>query len=73
MIEAITSSFMQIIRKHQIENITSMTVKPKAAADFAEHARLYLKRTAWAQTCASWFKPPGQESADPIMHPGNRM
>lgn len=50
-----------------------MQIKQKAAQDFVEHAKLYLKRTAWAQTCSSWFKPPGQEAADPIMHPGNRM
>lgn len=73
MIDVISRSFMQIIQKIQRENITSMQIKKKATEDFVEHAKLYLKRTAWAQTCSSWFKPPGQESADPIMHPGNRM
>jgi hypothetical protein len=73
MIDVISRSLIQTIQKIQRENITSMMIKKKAAEDFAEHAKLYLKRTAWAQTCSSWFKPPGQESADPIMHPGNRV
>ncbi|KAK9898968.1 FAD/NAD-P-binding domain-containing protein [Cystobasidium minutum MCA 4210] len=73
MIDVISRSFMKIIQKIQRENITSMQIKKKATEDFVEHAKLYLKRTAWAQTCSSWFKPPGQEAADPIMHPGNRI
>jgi len=73
MIDVISRSFMKIIQKVQRENIASIQIKQKATEDFVEHAKLYLKRTAWAQTCSSWFKPPGQEAADPIMHPGNRM
>lgn len=40
-----------------MENIVSMQVKHKAADDFNEHRELYLKRTAWAGQCSSWFKP----------------
>ncbi|KAJ4499439.1 FAD/NAD-P-binding domain-containing protein [Lentinula lateritia] len=71
MIEAMTKCFMQIIRKMQVENIVSMQVKHKAADDFNEHRELYLKRTAWAGQCSSWFKP-GPE-ASPVMFPGNRV
>lgn len=41
----------------QTENIVSMKIKDKAADDFNEHRELYLKRTAWAGQCSSWFKP----------------
>ncbi|KAJ3870311.1 FAD/NAD-P-binding domain-containing protein [Lentinula novae-zelandiae] len=71
MIEAMTKCFMQIIRKMQVESIVSMQVKHKAADDFNEHRELYLKRTAWAGQCSSWFKP-GPE-ASPVMFPGNRV
>ncbi|KAE9408295.1 FAD/NAD-P-binding domain-containing protein [Gymnopus androsaceus JB14] len=57
MIEAMTRCFMQIIKKMQTENIVSIKVKDKAADDFNEHRELYLKRTAWAGQCSSWFKP----------------
>jgi len=48
---------MKFIKKMQTENITSVTIKDKAADDFNEHRDLYLKRTAWAGQCSSWFKP----------------
>ncbi|KAJ3969799.1 FAD/NAD-P-binding domain-containing protein [Lentinula raphanica] len=71
MIEAMTRCFMQFIRKMQVENIVSMQVKHKAADDFNEHRELYLKRTAWAGRCSSWFKP--GPDASPVMFPGNRV
>ncbi|KAJ4485928.1 FAD/NAD-P-binding domain-containing protein [Lentinula aciculospora] len=71
MIEAMTRCFMQIIRKMQVENIVSMQVKHQAADDFNEHRELYLKRTAWAGRCSSWFKP--GPDASPVMFPGNRV
>lgn len=39
---------MKMLKKMQVENIKSVCVSDKAAADFNEHASLYLKRTAWA-------------------------
>ncbi|KIK70801.1 hypothetical protein GYMLUDRAFT_184786 [Collybiopsis luxurians FD-317 M1] len=71
MIESMTRCFMKILRKMQTENILSMQVKDKAADDFNEHRELYLKRTAWAGQCSSWFKP--GPNASPIMFPGNRV
>ncbi|KAJ3998549.1 FAD/NAD-P-binding domain-containing protein [Lentinula boryana] len=68
---AMTRCFMQVIRKMQVENIVSMQVKHKAADDFNEHRELYLKRTAWAGRCSSWFKP--GPDASPVMFPGNRV
>lgn len=39
---------MKMLKKLQVENIPSFTVSDRAAADFQEHAALYLQRTAWA-------------------------
>ncbi|KAF5385429.1 hypothetical protein D9757_005446 [Collybiopsis confluens] len=71
MIENMTRCLLKILRKMQTENIVSMQVKDKAADDFNEHRELYLKRTAWAGQCSSWFKP--GPDASPVMFPGNRV
>lgn len=67
----VTNGFMQFLKKMQRENITAITIKPKAVEDFNEHRELYHKRTAWSGRCSSWFKP-GPE-ASPVMFPGNRV
>jgi hypothetical protein len=45
-----------MIKKMQRENITSVTIKDKAADDFQEHQEMYVKRTAWIGPCSSWFR-----------------
>ncbi|KAM0751744.1 FAD/NAD-P-binding domain-containing protein [Meredithblackwellia eburnea MCA 4105] len=71
VIEAYTRYAMKFLKKLQTEGIKTFTVKDKAAADFNEHAALYLKRTAWAGNCSSWFKP--GPDVPPVMFPGNRV
>lgn len=61
-----TRCFLQILRKIQTENITTMTIKPKAVDDFNEHRELYLKRTAWSGQCSSWFKPGPDGTSAPL-------
>ncbi len=62
MIEAMTRSFMQILKKMQREKIKKIQISDEAVRDFNEHRELYLKRTTWAGTCSSWFTPwPGGE------------
>lgn len=39
---------------------------------FMDHANLYLKRTAWASGCRSWFKQ-GKEDGPLAMWPGSRL
>ncbi|KAJ7235822.1 hypothetical protein C8J57DRAFT_1248197 [Mycena rebaudengoi] len=55
LIEAYSSAFLKMI-KMQRENITSVTIKDKAADDFQEHQEMYVKRTAWIGPCSSWFR-----------------
>ncbi|KAJ7226314.1 hypothetical protein C8J57DRAFT_1252736 [Mycena rebaudengoi] len=56
LIEAYSSAFLKMIKKMQRENITSVTIKDKAADDFQEHQEMYVKRTAWIGPCSSWFR-----------------
>jgi len=43
MIKAMTDLFFKAIKKIQMENTTTMLVKPKAVAGYNEHAKLYLR------------------------------
>ncbi|EIM90702.1 FAD/NAD-P-binding domain-containing protein [Stereum hirsutum FP-91666 SS1] len=72
LIEAYTKCFLRVLKKMQTENITTMSIRPRACDDFNEHRELYLKRTAWSGNCSSWFKP-GNKNASPAMFPGNRI
>lgn len=54
--EVLMKNFLQCIRKMQKERIKSLTPKQSMADALAEHAHLYLQRTAWTGSCNSWFK-----------------
>ncbi|KAJ7677213.1 FAD/NAD-P-binding domain-containing protein [Mycena rosella] len=71
VIQAYTGAFMKIIKKMQMENITAIKIKDKAADDYNEHRELYVKRTAWVGNCSSWFRS-GPDVA-PMLFPGNRV
>jgi hypothetical protein len=64
--------FIQIIRKMQTENISAMAPRRTVCDAFMDHADLYLKRTAWASGCRSWFKQ-GKEDGPLAMWPGSRL
>lgn len=63
---------MRIFRKMSEEGITSFDVKEEAVADFAEHRRAFLPRTAWNSPCRSWFKQ-GTIDGEIMMWPGSRI
>ncbi|CAK5280944.1 unnamed protein product [Mycena citricolor] len=71
VIHAYTTMFLKIIKKLQMENITAIKIKDKAADDFNEHRELYVKRTAWVGNCSSWFRL--HKDAAPMLFPGNRV
>ncbi|KAJ7349078.1 FAD/NAD-P-binding domain-containing protein [Mycena albidolilacea] len=71
IVQEYTSAFLRIIKKMQTENIKSMRIKDKAAADYNEHRELYVKRTAWIGKCSSWFRRGTDVS--PMLFPGNRL
>jgi hypothetical protein len=69
----LTSEYIiQIIEKMRHEHIRRLSPKESVAREFATHAQLYLKRTSWADPCASWFKQ-GRKDGNVVMWPGSRL
>jgi hypothetical protein len=64
--------FIQLIKKIQTQDIKAMAPKKAACDAFMDHADLFLKRTAWASGCRSWFKQ-GKEDGPLAMWPGSRL
>ncbi|KAM5447377.1 hypothetical protein McanCB49686_007674 [Microsporum canis] len=64
--------FMTVIKKMRKEHIRRLSPKESAAAAFREHAKVYLRRTAWADPCSSWFKQ-GRKDGNIVMWPGSRL
>lgn len=72
LIEAWTSYILTAITKAQVENLKSLTPQPAAAAEFKQHADLFLQRTAWTSPCRSWFKQ-GEKGGQAVVYPGSRL
>jgi hypothetical protein len=72
LIESWTTYMLHVINKTQIENLKSLTPLASAAADFRQHADLFLQRTAWTSPCRSWFKQ-GQTEGRAVVYPGSRL
>lgn len=70
--ETIAKYFMQMLRKMSQERVASFAPTESAVADFAEHRRAFLPRTAWTSPCRSWFKQ-GTVDGEPMMWPGSRI
>jgi hypothetical protein len=54
------------------EGVTSFEPKEEAVADFVEHRRKFIPRTAWSSPCRSWFKQ-GTVDGEVMMWPGSRI
>lgn len=72
MVELFLDNVLTIVAKIQKENIRSMAPTKQAADAFMEHADLWLKRTAWAGSCPSWFKN-GKIDGLLTIFPGSRL
>ncbi|KAK0659414.1 putative sterigmatocystin biosynthesis monooxygenase stcW [Lasiodiplodia hormozganensis] len=72
LIEAWTRYMFAVITKVQVEGIKSLAPRTDAAAQFRQHADLYLQRTAWTQPCSSWFKQ-GRKDGQVVVYPGSRL
>ncbi|RDW59448.1 hypothetical protein BP6252_12535 [Coleophoma cylindrospora] len=70
--EVLSKHFMQMIEKMSMEHLTSFHPTEEAVADFAEHRRTFLPRTAWNSPCRSWFKQ-GRVDGEIMMWPGSRI
>ncbi|KAK2762350.1 hypothetical protein FQN54_001360 [Arachnomyces sp. PD_36] len=72
IVELVYSNIITVLKRMQKENIKSLTPRREVCDAFAEHANLFLKRTAWASKCRSWFKQ-GREDGPLAMFPGSRL
>ncbi|KAL2831026.1 steroid monooxygenase [Aspergillus pseudoustus] len=72
MSELLVRNITAITKKMQKENIKSITPRREVCEKFAEHADLYVQRTAWSGPCSSWFKN-GQKDGRLTMWPGSRL
>ncbi|EME42128.1 hypothetical protein DOTSEDRAFT_89605 [Dothistroma septosporum NZE10] len=70
--ETLSKHLMKMLRKVSEERISSLSPTADAVADFAEHRRAFLPRTAWTSPCRSWFKG-GTVDGEPMMWPGSRI
>jgi hypothetical protein len=72
IIEHVTKYILTAVKKMQLENIKSLQPRQDVCESFAEHADLFLKRTAWAGVCRSWFKQ-GRLDGKLTIFPGSRL
>ncbi|KAJ5287308.1 hypothetical protein N7478_002994 [Penicillium angulare] len=70
--ETLSRHFLQILEKMSSEGVTSFEPKEEAVADFFEHHRQFMPRTAWTSPCRSWFKQ-GTVDGEVMMWPGSRI
>lgn len=72
LIERLTSNYLTVVKKMQVENIKSLAPKREVAEMFREHADVFFKRTAWVGPCTSWFKN-GKKDGPLTIWPGSRL
>ncbi|PYI31325.1 putative dimethylaniline monooxygenase [Aspergillus indologenus CBS 114.80] len=70
--ETLSRHFLQILEKMSSEGVTSFEPKAEAVAEFFEHHRKFMPRTAWTSPCRSWFKQ-GTVDGEVMMWPGSRI
>ena len=56
IIETLLRNVVKVVHKMQKDRIRKLAPKEEVARQFTEHADLFLKRTAWTESCSSWFK-----------------
>ena len=73
MIEVVSDYIVTVLKKVQSQAIRSVDVKREVVDEFTEHTHEFLKRTAWTDSCASWFKN-GIINGPPVaIWPGSRL
>ncbi|KAH8901422.1 cyclohexanone monooxygenase [Thozetella sp. PMI_491] len=73
IIEHTTKYIINLMKKMQTQGIKSVVPLPEAAAEFSEHITEFMKRTAWATPCRSWFKNGTIDGPIIALHPGSRI
>ncbi|KAK6375892.1 hypothetical protein LTS17_007714 [Exophiala oligosperma] len=72
IIELVSRHILAIVKKMQKENIKSLAPRRDVSEHFAEHADLFIQRTAWSGPCRSWFKQ-GRLDGKAAIFPGSRL
>ncbi|KAF5004440.1 hypothetical protein FDECE_9078 [Fusarium decemcellulare] len=73
IIEHSTKYIINMMKKIQSHNIKAISPLPQAVADFSAHITEFMKRTAWATPCRSWFKRGTIDGPIVALHPGSRI
>lgn len=73
IIEHATKYIINMMKKIQTQNIKAIAPLPAAVRDFNEHVAEFMKRTAWATPCRSWFKNGTVDGPIVALHPGSRI
>ena len=73
IIEHVTKYMINFMKKIQTQGIKSVSPSPAAIKDFNAHTERFMKRTAWATPCRSWFKNGTVDGAIVALHPGSRI
>lgn len=73
IIEHATKYIINMMKKIQTQDIKAVSPTPEAVKDFNEHTEEFMKRTAWATPCRSWFKNGTIDGPIVALHPGSRI
>ncbi|KAF3804193.1 putative sterigmatocystin biosynthesis monooxygenase stcW [Colletotrichum gloeosporioides] len=73
IIEHATKYIINMMKKIQSQNIKAVSPSAKAVDDFNQHITEFMKRTAWATPCRSWFKRGTVDGRIVALHPGSRI
>ena len=72
ILETLANNIIQVVKKMQSDRIKKIVPREDVAREFTNHADLFLKRTAWIESCSSWFRM-GRIDGPLPMFPGSRL
>lgn len=73
IIEHATKYFINFMKKMQTQQVKAVAPKHGAVEEFLTHTTEFMKRTAWATPCRSWFKNGTIDGPISALHPGSRI
>lgn len=71
--EQVARYIIRMLKKCQVENIKSLTIRTEAVQEFTQHTHTFLPRTIWAGACRSWYKNGTIDGPITALHPGSRI
>lgn len=71
--EQVARYIIRMLRKCQVENIKSVTIRAEAVREFTEHTHTFLPRAIWAGNCRSWYKNGTVNGPITALHAGSRI